>query len=77
MTHAHKSNVLLEADIRQMLYNWVLTLQIDGATGESIVTREDVDNLAHELTETIHRVTEHQCGGGILSLGQHNINHLE
>jgi len=77
MTHAHRSNIRLYAEIRQMLYNWVLTLQIDGATGESTVTREDVDQLTHELTETLHQVTAHRHGGGSLSLGQDNTNHLK
>lgn len=36
--------------IHQILYTWIGTLQIDGESGESIVTLEDIDRLYSDLT---------------------------
>ena len=45
-------NCMMEQNqiIRQVLCNWVYSLPIDGHSGESIVTIDDVEHLVEELT---------------------------
>lgn len=39
--------------IRQILYNWTRTLQIEEQSGESFITSEDIDRLNNELISII------------------------
>jgi len=54
-------------EIQQILYNWVRTLSIDDATGESIVTQSDVDRLHDELAETMNEAVKNSQRRGLLS----------
>ncbi|MBI5021789.1 MAG: hypothetical protein HZB59_10145 [Ignavibacteriales bacterium] len=39
--------------IRQILYNWTRTLQIEEQSGESFITSEDIDRLNDELISIV------------------------
>ena len=42
--------------IHQTLHHWVNTLEIDGETGESIVTSEDLYRLRQQLSKDIEHL---------------------
>ena len=56
----------LKQIIKQIVYNWTLTLPIDGQSGESIVTARDIDRLYTELISAIPTLLRMQRSAGSL-----------